>query len=371
MVRFGLALVTLLVAAAVAAAGTLIVLPPFGWVDWTLRTAATEFSLILLLPILLALLLAWFSGWARMPRIGLVAAILAALAIPLALLPAVRGGIEAYDRGIGIDPWEYLSGTGLDIALGSDETVTYGPAGPAESGRQADSGAADRELVVWRPDRESDPGRQLPAVINVHDGSGFDRWNRWFTDRGMIAFELVMDSSDGSSGSELRPDEVKCAADWVSANATELGVDPDRIMLFGTGTGGQLVMLAGYADGAELPSACPRPDHSVEPGAAGDETGFAAVLTLYPRSEHPDRAAEPFRYLDRHDPPTLLAHGGRDPVIPAAQSRRTAAELDVAGVPGRLVEIDYAGHGFDLNWGGFAGQISRAEIERFLDARVR
>jgi dipeptidyl aminopeptidase/acylaminoacyl peptidase len=58
--------------------------------------------------------------------------------------------------------------------------------------------------------------------------------------------------------------------------------------------------------------------------------------------------ASPITYVDPTDPPLLLVHGGRDAVVPIAQSRMMYARLLEAGVPTQLVEVREGLHGFAI-----------------------
>ncbi|NEA04984.1 prolyl oligopeptidase family serine peptidase, partial [Streptomyces sp. SID10116] len=65
-------------------------------------------------------------------------------------------------------------------------------------------------------------------------------------------------------------------------------------------------------------------------------------------------------------PPTLLLHGSADRAVPVAQARELARRLEEAGAPATYVELPWADHCFDVNWGGWGSQIARAATERFL-----
>jgi dipeptidyl aminopeptidase/acylaminoacyl peptidase len=60
------------------------------------------------------------------------------------------------------------------------------------------------------------------------------------------------------------------------------------------------------------------------------------------------RAASSLEHVSRDDAPTLLVHGSDDRWVSLEQSRRMAESLSQAGVPGRLVVVEGARHGFEL-----------------------
>lgn len=56
--------------------------------------------------------------------------------------------------------------------------------------------------------------------------------------------------------------------------------------------------------------------------------------------------ASPVTYVTADDPPFLILHGEKDPLVPMAQSEELLAKLQAAGVPAELVRVTNAGHGF-------------------------
>lgn len=62
-------------------------------------------------------------------------------------------------------------------------------------------------------------------------------------------------------------DDVRAAVRWAGANAVELGVEPDRIVLQGHSAGGHLSLLAGYTE---------------DPDDGDEDPGVAAVVVFYP-----------------------------------------------------------------------------------------
>ncbi len=70
------------------------------------------------------------------------------------------------------------------------------------------------------------------------------------------------------------------------------------------------------------------------------------------------------------DPPTFLAHGGGDQIVPPEESELLAGRLREAKVPHRLVELPWANHTFDFLWGGWGSQITRSSLEEFLQSRL-
>ncbi len=77
------------------------------------------------------------------------------------------------------------------------------------------------------------------------------------------------------------------------------------------------------------------------------------------------RAASPITYVTRADPPFLILHGTKDPLVPFNQSERLAAALKEAGVPCVFVAVEGAGHG------GFRSREVPKRIRQFFDKHLR
>ncbi|HEY8808208.1 MAG TPA: prolyl oligopeptidase family serine peptidase, partial [Candidatus Limnocylindria bacterium] len=76
--------------------------------------------------------------------------------------------------------------------------------------------------------------------------------------------------------------------------------------------------------------------------------------------------ATPQALLDRPVPPTLLIHGQADQIVQPHHSESLAAALRAAGDTVALIELPWAGHGFDgVSW-GIGGQLALDAMLRFL-----
>ena len=80
------------------------------------------------------------------------------------------------------------------------------------------------------------------------------------------------------------------------------------------------------------------------------------------------RLLSPISRVDPADPPTFLAHGGDDEIVPPGESELLAGRLREAGVPHRLVGLHWAYHTLDFFWGGWGSQVTRSYLERFYCA---
>jgi acetyl esterase/lipase len=154
-----------------------------------------------------------------------------------------------------------------------------------------------RELLarIYRPRGEAET--PLVALVDVHGGawSRNDRLSGAVHGRALAASGLVVVSLDFRQGSEAKHPaasaDVAAGLRWVRASARRLGVDPRRIGLVGSSSGGQLALLAGLKPGAFAGTPMVVPDGALD-AAPGDES-VMFVLALYPVADPLAR----FRYV--------------------------------------------------------------------------
>ncbi len=249
--------------------------------------------------------------------------------------------------------------------------------------------AGDREakLDVYVPIDEAPPGGR-PAILAIHGGgwrggskAGFGRMAARLArhDYVVVSVDYLL-SRPGSPSWPANFEDVREAVRWVRRHADEYGIDPDRIVALGASAGGHLSALLGtYPDGPVAVAGLPVPRDGTPPTTKVVSARVQAVIDLYGPADlrgliesrertggplhlflggGPDRfpgrfeAASPVRHVSSDDPPMLLIHGADDPLVPVAQSEALASALKTAGVPHRLIVVEGARHGFDLEVGG-------------------
>ncbi|MFK4071680.1 alpha/beta hydrolase fold domain-containing protein [Streptomyces sp. NPDC029674] len=346
----------------------------------------TSWGLVLLPPGLLGLTAAAFAG-RRHPWCAGLAALASFAALVYGVMPYAAAYGTAERQGQRLAATRYFDGVNHAEAPDRARTLTYARVGRGHGTTHRTKGQK-LTLDLWAPPGRS--GARRPAVVWVHGGgwnkghrSQTPEWNRWFNARGWSVFDI--DYRLAPLGTQLdQIGDVKCAVGWVRRHARVYGVDPQRLLLAGSSAGGNLALAAAYTeDDARVPPSCAVRDGSV-----------SGVLSLYgptdmrqliagtalrrdpmiPALMGGSAASAPARYrlgsparLVRGDvPPTLLLHGSADRAVPVAQARELARRLKGAGAPVTYVELPWADHCFDVNWGGWGSQIARAATERFL-----
>ena len=138
--------------------------------------------------------------------------------------------------------------------------------------------------------------------------------------------------------------DVKAAIRYLRANARQWHVDPERLGIWGTSSGGNTSLLVGLtAD-----------DPRYEDGSYATESDAVSfVVSCFPPTDDVRRrAADMSPYLQVRDgvayPPTMLLHGTADTVVPYRQSVKMHKRLLEHGVDSRLVLVDGAEHEHDF-----------------------
>jgi acetyl esterase/lipase len=330
---------------------------------------------------------AWHRGaWLAM---GLFSAVVS-MTLLTAIWPCVAVSQRADQLGIRVSLGTYLANA-LSPNIGgvqSDRSMVYGTT----------SDGMKLVLDVWSADTTGDAAsgvaaRGHPAVVLIHGGgwsqghrSMYPEWDRWLNRLGYHVFDIDYRMAPPVRWRDEVGD-VKSALGWIVRHAAHYGVDTTRISTMGNSAGGNLAMLAAYSMGdPELP-----PSTDVRPIAVRTVVnlyGPAHLPLLYESSgsrdyvrrslrdyigggpaDYPDRyrALSPISRVDTGTPPTITLLGTSDRLIPMNQAVTLDHALSIAGAPHETVLLPGNDHGFDVNWGGFATQIARARIERFLD----
>jgi acetyl esterase/lipase len=392
------AAIRLLVGACAVVVGLLTVIEAPTHFLWIVAVGATEWG-YWLVPIALACALfpfrRRFSGeaslrWRGAGRLGRVLALVGAL---LFLFPLLRALLvaEQLDQSLAAAfPLSPAPSSGASLASTGGRPLQFMhllSGAVQEPVRQSSLVYAAPEGEPLRLDlyRSASLLSPAPAVIVIHGGS----WqsgernqladlNRHLASRGYVVAAI---------GYRLAPrwpfpaarDDVRAAVAFLQAHASELGLDPQRMVLLGRSAGGQLALLVAYTAGdpairgaiafyapSDLRYSYEHPGNPLVLDSRG-------VLTAYLGGSPEQRpeayaAASPLNFVGAGTPPTLLIHGGRDELVRPIHSERLAARLAQAGKPLFLLRLPWATHGCDVNLHGPCGQLSTYAIERFLES---
>lgn len=200
--------------------------------------------------------------------------------------------------------------------------------------------------------------------------------------KGFTVFAVRHGSSPKFTIPEIA-DDVRRSVRFVRLNAEQLGVDPQRLGVFGGSAGGHLALILGTtADDGD-----PRAKDPV----LRTSDRVAAVVAIYPPTDirpfvtpkspfyerypalqfDPAKAAEfsPVANVSKDDPPTLLIHGDRDKLVEIDHSLKILKEFQQKGVTSKLLTIEGGGHGFNSTDTQRTTEEMAAWFEKFLVKR--
>ncbi len=169
-------------------------------------------------------------------------------------------------------------------------------------------------------------------------------------------------------------EDCKAAVRWLRAHAKEYNLDSNRFGAWGSSAGGHLVALLGTSgDVKELEGSLGNGEMSSRVQAVCDWFGPTDLTQMEAHALTPGKpfshdapdspeskliggaiqenrgkalAASPLTYVTPDDPPFLIMHGDKDPLVPHHQSEIFEAALKKAGVKATLHTVKGAGHGF-------------------------
>lgn len=164
--------------------------------------------------------------------------------------------------------------------------------------------------------------------------------------------------------------DVKAAVDFILSKSSEYIFNKEKVAVLGASAGGHLALLQSYkytspkvkalidmfgpADMVDLYNSLTDPIErfGLQTLMSGTPTSNAALY----------QSASPINFITAQNPPTLILHGGMDPIVPISQSIALKAKLQAAGVPVQMVTYPTEGHG----WTGANLTDSYQKIETFL-----
>jgi acetyl esterase/lipase len=261
--------------------------------------------------------------------------------------------------------------------------ATFGqPAGPPAAPSALEGAIVHRDLAYVSGGHERQKldlylpkdGTKLPLIINIHGGA----FKMGSKEQGVPTLFLRQGYAVASINYRLSQHAIfpaqiqdcKAAVRWLRAHAAEYRLDPDRFASLGSSAGGHLAAMLGttgdtkeFDVGAHLdqPSrvqavvdyfgptdflqmdAHRLPDGMVHDSANSPESELIGGAIQENREK--TARANPITYVSRGDPPFLICHGDRDPLVPHHQSELLEAALKAAGVPVTFYTVKGAGHG--------------------------
>jgi acetyl esterase/lipase len=233
-------------------------------------------------------------------------------------------------------------------------------------------GGHERQRLDLYLPKVADPNGRRPLLVWVHGGAWLGGGKNpcpavRFVKEGYAVASINYRLSQHA----LFPAQIqdcKAAIRWLRANAGAYGYDPNRIGVWGASAGGHLVALLGTAGDVNEFDVGPNQGISSRVQAVCDffgPTDFTKMSSFWsmmnhdaadapearliggPVQESKDKVqrANPITYVTKDDPPFLIVHGDKDPLVPHNQSELLRDALQKAGVAASLYTVAGGGHG--------------------------
>lgn len=207
----------------------------------------------------------------------------------------------------------------------------------------------------------------LPVVVYIH-GGGYTRGSK------NMGLPFVLSFARGGYFAATIEYRLAGAAPWPAAfhdcqaairflrsNAADLGIDPERIGVWGHSAGAHLAALVALSANDPLyrPAA-----GAADPGCAvrcvAEVSGPMDFLLYGPDAPRTDlgawlgrdadtferraKQASPLAYVDANDPPVLIVHGDADRLVPIDHGKALQQALEAAGVAVDFLPVAGEGH---------------------------
>ena len=211
--------------------------------------------------------------------------------------------------------------------------------------------------------------KSRPAVLFIHGGGWIEGDRSQLRGYGILLARLgfvCMCNSYRLSNESIWPaqvQDVNCAIRYLRANATDLGLDPNRIGVSGNSAGGHLSLMAAATNYDQI--------FEGEGGSNEVSSEIKAVCAIYPpttirqlemlnplenaflmlmgkeaKKEDFDKAS-PLNYVTEDYPPCMLIHGSTDSVVRLKDSTKFYEKLIEFNRPASLHIFSEEEHAFD------------------------
>jgi acetyl esterase/lipase len=222
--------------------------------------------------------------------------------------------------------------------------------------------SAANVLDLYYPTKGKPP---FPVIVWIHGGAWHHGDKRPLTCPALLENGYAVASINYRLSTQAifpaQIEDCKGAIIWLRQHAKEFNIDPNRIGVWGSSSGGHLAALLDTTsnganvswakqDSAKMAAVQAVCDWSGPVDLLGIEhPGVAKLVTQFlgqPPQAVPElvKEANPATYADSADPPILIVHGDHDEQVPCSQSQELASVLTSKGIDCRLVMVPNGTH---------------------------
>jgi acetyl esterase/lipase len=228
------------------------------------------------------------------------------------------------------------------------------------------------KLDVYIPSGEWKNNR--PAVLFIH-GGGFKGGDKAEYRSASVSADLaragyvavscnyVLSTKEKPGAWPQNIADCREAVRWMRKNASDLGIDPQRIAVAGGSAGGYLALMVGLTD--EKPELGGNPKATIS-------SKVSAIINMYgvtSSGKHgkemlanlgadADKIFSPLTYVTSKSVPVLILHGTADKTVDIKQSQNLEEVLIKNKVDYNFVEVEEGEHTFDLHPKGKGWKLS-------------
>ena len=229
-----------------------------------------------------------------------------------------------------------------------------------------EGGGRSLEADILLPPLEE---KNRPAVLFIHGGGWIEGDRSQLRGYGILLARLgfvCMCNSYRLSNESIWPaqvQDVNCAIRYLRANATDLGLDPNRIGVSGNSAGGHLSLMAAATNydqifegvggsnevSSEIKAVCAiYPPTTIRQLEMLNplENAFLMLMGKEAKKEDFDKAS-PLNYVTEDYPPCMLIHGSADSVVRLKDSTKFYEKLIEFNRPASLHIFSEEEHAFD------------------------
>ena len=252
------------------------------------------------------------------------------------------------------------------FCLGRNMKIQQGRVSIQEGIVIGEGGGRSLKADIFLPPLEE---KSRPAVLFIHGGGWIEGDRSQLRGYGILLARLgfvCMCNSYRLSNESIWPaqiQDVNCAIRYLRTNATDLGLDPDRIGVSGNSAGGHLSLMAAATNYDQI--------FEGEGGSNEVSSEIKAVCAIYPpttirqlemlnplenaflmlmgkeaNKEDYDKAS-PLNYVTEDYPPCMLIHGSTDSVVRLKDSTKFYEKLIEFNRPASLHIFSEEEHAFD------------------------
>ena len=163
--------------------------------------------------------------------------------------------------------------------------------------------------------------------------------------------------------------DVKAAFNFILTKADEYHFNKEKLAVLGASAGAHLALLQCYKNSSPKVKALVDmfgPTDMVALYNSSDQFSRLAIQSLLSGTPTTNPAiyqsSSPINFVSAQSPPTLILHGGVDPLVPIAQSIALKNKLQSISVPVQMVTYPNEGHG----WTGASLTDTYNQIVNFL-----